>query len=90
MPRREDERRLNLSKKHPEACTCRDGTDRFLKKKGIKPGGITGGKLRKAEKVKRHPTGCSCSSCRLLNSVDLPEAKQQGAGGFFKRLFGIR
>ncbi len=90
MPRREDERRFNLSKKHPEACTCRDCTDRFLKKKGIKPGLARKGKQRPAEPVKRHPPNCSCASCSLLGSLDLSTVKEGGAGGFLKRLFGKR
>ena len=32
MPRREDERRLNLSDKHPAACTCKDCSEKFAKK----------------------------------------------------------
>ena len=90
MPRREDERYRNLSGKHPEACTCQDCTDKFLKKKGIKPGRALDGKRRPAEKVKRHPAGCSCASCSLLSSVDLPQTKPRGAGEFFKKLFGKR
>lgn len=32
MPRREDERRLNLSAKHPAACTCKDCSEKFANK----------------------------------------------------------
>ena len=94
MPRREDERYRNLSGQTPEACTCQDCTDKFLKKRGIKKGNKRGvslwAKLRPAEKVNRHPVGCSCTSCRLLGSVELSGTNDQGAAGFFKRLFGKR
>ena len=90
MPRREDERRLNLSKTHPEACTCRDCTDRFLKKKGIKPNWLQKRKARTAESVKRHPADCQCSSCSLISSVDLSSVPDREKGGLLKRLFGKR
>jgi hypothetical protein len=90
MPRREDERRLNLSKKHPEACTCRDCTDRFLKKKGVKPNRLQKRKPLAAEPVKRHPADCQCASCSLISSVDLFSVPDRGKGGLLKRLFGKR
>ena len=90
MPRREDERRLNLSKKHPEACTCRACTDRFLKKKGIKPNRLQKRRLRPAESVTRHPADCQCASCSLISSVDISQVRERGKGGLLKRLFGKR
>jgi hypothetical protein len=90
MPRREDERRLNLSKKHPEACTCRDCTDSFLKKKRIKPNSLQKGKSASAESVKRHPANCQCASCSLISSIDLSSVSDRGKGGLLKRLFGKR
>ena len=42
MPRREDERRLNMADKHPPACTCADCVDRFLKRRTAKRGGPAG------------------------------------------------
>ncbi|MFQ6025922.1 MAG: hypothetical protein ACE5Q6_00245 [Dehalococcoidia bacterium] len=69
MPKREDERNLSLSGKHPVYCTCSACTDRFLKRKGIKS---SKGVAR--EKVKSHPQDCRCATCSLLGSVgDLPE-----------------
>jgi len=71
MPRREDERRLNLSKTHPAACTCKDCTDKFLNKiinkKAKKPSKAS---KMKHEAVKRHPADCDCASCSLLKSID--------------------
>jgi hypothetical protein len=72
MPRREDERRIDPSGKHPEYCTCARCTESFLRKKGIGrgkgkkkgPSGGSGG-----EKVKPHPANCSCATCNLLRSV---------------------
>ena len=93
MPKREDERRLNLSGRHPEACTCQDCTDRFLKSKKIKPGrgrlrvGL-GNKKVSAEKVAKHPVDCDCASCVLLGSLEnLPQLDSRPKG-FLKRLFG--
>ena len=68
MPRREDERRLNLSKTHPAACTCKACTDKFLNK-------FVSKKVKKTPKikheaVKRHPADCGCASCSLLKSID--------------------
>lgn len=90
MPRREDERQLNLSKKHPEACTCRDCTDRFLKKKSIKSNRLQKRKPREAESVKRHAADCQCPSCSLLSSVDFSSMSDRGKAGLLKRLFGKR
>ena len=93
MPKREDERRLNLSGRHPAACTCQDCTDRFLKSKKIKPGrsrlGVgLGNKEVSAEKVTKHPADCACASCVLLGSLEnLPQLDSR-PGGFLKRLFG--
>ena len=75
MPRREDERFRNLSGKHPEACTCQDCTEQFLKKRKIKSARLSRKKQRPAEKVKRHPAGCECVSCGLLTSIDFSQAK---------------
>ena len=88
MPRREDERRLNLSKRHPEACTCKDCTDKFLRKKGIKTGGLGGKKKRGMEAVKPHPADCECASCSLLGSVDFSQVEGRGSPGIIKKLFG--
>ena len=73
MPKREDERLRNLNSKHPEACTCQDCTEEFLKKKEIKAERLRR-KSKPAEKVKRHRAGCDCVSCGLLTSVDFTEA----------------
>jgi hypothetical protein len=95
MPRREDERLQNISGRHPAACTCQDCTDRFLKRKKIKPGrtklgSILGSKRAPAEKVAKHPSDCTCPSCVLLRSLEnLPQLEQK-PGGFLKRLFGKR
>jgi hypothetical protein len=72
MPRREDERRIDPSGKHPEYCTCTRCTERFLRKKGIARGkvrkkGFFGGSG--GEKVKPHQADCSCATCNLLRSV---------------------
>lgn len=88
MPRREDERFRNLSGKHPEACTCQDCTEKFLKKRNNKPARSLRKKQRPAEKVKRHPAGCDCVSCSLLTSVDLSATNEQGPGSIFKRFLG--
>ena len=100
MPRREDERFQNLTRRHPAACTCQDCTDRFLKKKKIKPGRnklgtMLGSRRTPAEKVSKHPADCTCASCVLLGSLenlpqlDLPRLEKK-PGGFLKRLFGKR
>lgn len=81
MPRRQDERWLNLSKKHPKACTCQDCTDKFLKKKEIKARVEAGVKLRGKDRVKRHPAGCECASCRLLKSVNPIDPGSSGEAG---------
>ncbi|MCH7738426.1 MAG: hypothetical protein IH872_13625 [Chloroflexi bacterium] len=85
MPKREDERLQYMSGRHPAACTCQDCTDRFLKKKKIKPQRV---KLAAAEKVAKHPADCTCASCRLLGSLEnLPQLDRRPVG-FLKRLFG--
>ena len=95
MPRREDERIQNISGRHPAACTCQDCTDRFLKKKKIKPGmnqlgSMLGNTGAPAEKVAKHLADCTCASCVLLGSLEnLPQLEQK-PGGFLKRLFGKR
>ena len=95
MPRREDERLQNLTGRHPAACTCQDCTDRFLKKKKIKPapkklGSMLGNGRAPAEKVTKHPADCTCASCVLLGSLEnLPELEHK-RGGFLNRLFGKR
>jgi hypothetical protein len=95
MPRREDERIQNISGRHPAACTCQDCTDRFLKKKKIKPGmnqlgSMLGNTGAPAEKVATHLADCTCASCVLLGSLEnLPQLEQKH-GGFLKRLFGKR
>jgi hypothetical protein len=81
MPRREDERRIDPSGKHPEYCTCARCTERFLRKKGIARGkvrkkGFFGGSG--GEKVKPHPADCSCATCNLLRSVGGPPASNAG------------
>ena len=90
MPKREDETRQSLFGKHPVYCTCTQCTERFLQKKGIKPGkvakkpfGKTGG-----EKVMAHPADCTCATCSLLRSVDnlLPVEKRKA--GLLQRLLG--
>ena len=95
MPKREDERLLNLAGRHPAACTCQDCTDRFLKSKKIKPGrnklgSGPGEKRAVAEKIAKHPADCACASCVLLGSLEnLPQLDRK-PGGFLKRLFGKR
>ena len=85
IPKREDERNLNLAGKHPAYCTCHDCTARFLKKRKIKP--ARPGQVR-AEKVKVHPADCGCATCLLLGSVgELPPLPERKAG-LFKRLLG--
>ena len=88
MPKREDERLLNLAGRHPAACTCQDCTDRFLKGKKIKPQRNNRKNSSAAgEKVAKHPVDCSCASCGLLRTFeDLPQL-DRGPGGFLKRLF---
>ena len=88
MPRREDERHLNIAGKHPEACTCKECTDKFLKKRGINTNKLPKGKARVEDKVKRHPRDCSCASCNLLKSVDFVPLDGRDKPSFFKRLFG--
>ena len=89
MPKREDERLLNLAGRHPAACTCQDCTDRFLKGRKIKPqrnrwAGVGRGG---GEEAAAHPRGCTCVSCGLLRTLDnLPRPDRQ-KGGFLKRLF---
>jgi len=84
MPKREDERLLNMAGRHPAACTCQDCTDRFLKGKKIKP---QGNRRAVGERVAKHPADCTCASCRLLRTFeDLPQL-DRGPGGFLKRLF---
>ena len=95
MPRREDERIQNISGRHPAACTCQDCTDRFLKKKKIKPGinklgSMLGNTGAPAEKVAKHPADCTCASCVLLGSLENLRQLEQKPGGFLKRLFGKR
>ena len=86
MPRREDERLANLSRGHPVACTCQACTDKFLKKKGIKPGRPAKGRKLAAEAVKRHPKNCECPSCSILRSAGSLPGSGEGVKGFFKRL----
>jgi hypothetical protein len=92
MPRREDERRLNLSAKHPAACTCQDCTDKFLNKQAAKAKKAPKQKKKKGmkEPVKRHPVGCACASCTLLGTIDLSQEKTQGGAGIIKKLLGKR
>ena len=84
MPRREDERRLNLSAKHPEACTCKDCSEKFAEKlaaqnqklsqrlanKLLKKKKKKGLKTGLNEVVKAHPADCACASCAILGSID--------------------
>ena len=89
MPRREDERRLNLSRNHPSACTCKDCTDRFLNRKGLKSANKRKkSKLKPGEPVKRHPVGCACASCSLLGSIEFPSSDGDEKPGIIKKLFG--
>ena len=85
MPRREDERWLNLSAKHPAACTCKDCSEKFadklaaqnqklaqrLLKKLSKKKKKNGPKTGINEVVKAHPADCACASCAILGSIDL-------------------
>ena len=85
IPRREDERNLRLSGRHPAYCTCRDCTDSFLRKRKLKP---VGREKSAAEKVRPHPEGCACATCKLLASVDgLPPMTGRRPGSF-SRLLG--
>ena len=84
MPKREDERLLNMAGRHSAACTCQDCTDRFLKGKKIKPQRT---RWAGGEKAAKHPVDCACVSCGLLRTFeDLPQL-DRGPGGFLKRLF---
>ena len=91
MPKREDETRQSLSGKHPVYCTCTQCTERFLQRKGIKPG--TPSKKRpfgktRGEKVMAHPVDCTCATCNLLRSVeDLPPVEKRKPG-LLQRLLG--
>ena len=85
MPRREDERWLNLSAKHPAACTCKDCSEKFanklaaqnqklsqrLAKKLSKKNKKKGLKTGLSDVVKAHPADCACASCAILGSIDL-------------------
>ena len=88
MPRREDERRLNLSAKHPAACTCQDCTDKFLNKQAVKLKKVPKKKKGRKEPVKRHPADCTCGSCSLLGSIDFSQVESQSSPGIIKKLFG--
>ncbi len=91
MPRREDERRLNLSPKHPAACTCQDCTDKFLNKQSVKSKKVPKKKKKgMKEPVKVHPADCTCASCSLLGSVDFSQVESQSGPGIIKKLFGKR
>jgi hypothetical protein len=99
MPKREDERFLNMAGRHPTACTCQDCTDRFLKGKKIKPNRKVLGKIRgnkqAGEKVAKHPRDCDCASCGLLRTFeDLPRLDQgpvdRGPGGFLRKVFRLK
>ena len=91
MPRREDERRLNLSSTHPPACTCKNCTDNFLNKKGMKSANKRKkSKAKAGELVKSHPADCKCASCALLKSMDHSEPESNSNPGFVKKLFGKR
>ncbi|PKB73019.1 MAG: hypothetical protein BZY75_04045 [SAR202 cluster bacterium Io17-Chloro-G7] len=80
MPRREDERRLNMAAKHPEACTCKECSEKFAAKLATKNEKLAqklAKKLLKKNKkkalnevVKAHPADCACASCALLGSID--------------------
>ena len=80
MPRREDERRLNLSAKHPAACTCKDCSEKFANKLAADAERLSqklSQKLSRKKKkkglkevVKAHPADCACASCALLGSID--------------------
>ncbi|MCH8745227.1 MAG: hypothetical protein IIB31_06230 [Chloroflexi bacterium] len=73
MPKREDERQIRLSGKHPVYCTCTQCTERFLNKRSGIPGkGFLQRlfKKSKVEPVKLHPADCTCATCDLLRSVN--------------------
>ena len=81
MPRREDERRLNLSAKHPAACTCKGCSEKFADKLAADEQKLfqkLSQKLSKKQKkkkgikevVKAHPADCACASCAILGSID--------------------
>lgn len=84
MPRREDERRLNLSAKHPAACTCKDCSEKFAQKLAAQNEKLAQKLLKKLSKkkkksglktgvnevVKAHPPDCDCSSCAILGSIE--------------------
>ena len=84
MPKREDERLLNLAGRHPAACTCQDCTDRFLKGRKIKP---RRSKRAVGEKVAKHPLDCTCASCGLLRTFENLPQLDRGRSGLLKRLF---
>ena len=91
MSRREDETLQRLTGRHPEACTCQDCTDKFLKKNKIRPHrGWPGRHPAVAEKVTKHPKGCDCASCVLLGSLENLPQLDRGPRRFFKRLIGKR
>ncbi len=90
MPRREDERHLNLSAKHPAACTCQDCTEKFQNKQSVKSKKVPKKKKGMKEPVKQHPAGCACASCSLLGSVDFSQVESQRSPGIVKKLFGKR
>ena len=91
MPKREDETRQSLSGKHPVYCTCTRCTERFLQKKGIKPGSASKkdllGKAGR-EKVRAHPDGCACATCSLLRSVGNLPPLENRKPGLLQRLLG--
>ena len=80
MPRREDERRLNLSATHPAACTCKDCSEKFAGKVAAQNEKLSQRLLKKLSKkkkkngpkevVKAHPSDCGCASCAILGSMD--------------------
>ena len=80
MPRREDERRLNLAATHPAACTCKDCSEKFANKLAAKNEKLAQKLAKKifkknkkaglVEVVKAHPADCACDSCALLGSID--------------------
>ena len=92
MPKREDERLLNIAGRHPAACTCQDCTDRFLKSKKIKPQRAKPQMVKRvaAERVAKHPADCTCTSCVLLGTLENLPQVDRGPGGFLKRLFRKR
>ena len=92
MPKREDERLLNMTGRHPAACTCQDCTDRFLKSKKMKPQRAKPQLARQAsaERVAKHPADCTCTSCVLLGTLENLPQVDRGPGGFLKRLFRKR